>query len=179
MVSRYRSLIITAAAHHRVDPTLVEAVVFKESSDNPWAWRPERRYRWLWDVKLAHPFRRVSSVEAAAKAPPSDFPSLTGNPTQEWAGQQASWGLMQLMGAVGRELGYRGRYLPELCDPRVNIELGCTLLSRLLRWSQGDVEAALAAYNGGKGGNSPGGPLRNQGYADGVLAIREQITPTV
>jgi soluble lytic murein transglycosylase-like protein len=41
----------------------------------------------------------------------------------------------------------------------------------LLRWADGDEERALAAYNGGKGGNSVR-PFRNAAYAAKVLARR-------
>jgi len=71
--------------------------------------------------------------------------------------QRTSWGLMQIMGAVARERGFRG-WLTELCDPAVNLEWGC----RHLRWMVDHnntyglpdyrikPEDLAAAWNGGK-----------------------------
>lgn len=180
---------IAAAAriHGGIDPPLVEAVIEQESSGNPDAWNPEPRYRYFWDVRRDRPFRSVSDVEVAAKFPPKDFPALAGD-DQEWWGQQASWGLMQLMGAVAREHGFKGMYLTRLCsDPALNIDLGCAHLAGHLSWatrlyvgleagrSAAVTRAALAAYNGGRSGNSPAGPLRNRAYADEVLARYRKI----
>lgn len=32
------------------------------------------------------------------------------------------WGVMQVMGGVAREVGFKGSFLTELCDPEVGIE---------------------------------------------------------
>ena len=112
----------------------------------------------------------MTPIIVASKFPPADFRALEGDPDQEWWGQQASWGLMQIMGAVARELGFAGLYLPALCDPALNLTYGCQKLQLELEWAKGDVRAALAAYNGGRAGNAPGGPLRTAAYAEKVLA---------
>ena len=181
---------IAAAAriHGGIDPPLVEAVIDQESAGNPDAWNPEPKYRYFWDVRRGRPFRAVSDAEVAAKFPPKDFRALAGDPDQEWWGQQASWGLMQIMGAVAREHGYRGAYLTRLCsDPALNIDLGCQHLAghfsgatRLYVGLESGraatvTRAALAAYNGGRRGNAPTGALRNHEYADEVLARYRKI----
>ena len=61
-------------------------------------------------------------------------------------------GLMQLMPPTAREvaesLGHR--YHPdELYDPQFSILLGSTYFSRVLKMFDGNVELALAGYNGG------------------------------
>ena len=160
-----------AAIKHQLEIGLVRAVVHVESSGNPWAWNAEPRYRYVWDVRRWAPFRKLRPGEAELSTPPPDFFALAGDPDQEWWGQRASWGPMQVMGAVARERGFRGPYLTELCDPVIGLDYGCRVLSGLLRWASGDTAAALAAYNGGPVGNAPGGPLRNQAYAGKVLAL--------
>lgn len=167
-------LIQSAASKAGLDYRLVAALISVESGFNAYAWNPEPQYRYFWNVKTNAPFRFVTQQESMAEIPPQDFPCLAGDPDQEWWGQQASWGLMQVMGALGRELGYKGPYLPGLCDPALNLSLGCSHLARLLKWANGNVERALAAYNGGKGGNlTP--PYRNQFYADKVLKVKATL----
>jgi soluble lytic murein transglycosylase-like protein len=68
---------------------------------------------------------------------------------QSWAGAR---GLMQLMPATARELaGKIGlEYKHErLSDPAYNVRLGTTYFSQVLRMFDGNVELALAGYNGG------------------------------
>jgi soluble lytic murein transglycosylase-like protein len=168
----YRALIDTTARAHGLDPNLVEAVVLQESSAIPWAWNPEPHYRYLWNVRTQRPFRSLTFAERAMEVPPSDFPCLAGDRDQEWWAQQASWGLMQIMGAVAREHGFGGDYLAQLCDPDVNIPIGCSLLASLLAWSGGDVRKALAGYNGGRGGFDALAPQR---YASKVLKLYDSV----
>lgn len=170
------ALIETTAAVHSLDPAIVRALVQVESSGNPWSWNPEPRYRYFWDVRSNRPFRKVTALELANQVPPADFHGLAGDDDNEWWAQQASWGLMQVMGAVARELGFTGPYLTALCDPRVGLRHGCLKLATDLAWANGDIRAALAAYNGGRAGNAPGGALRNAGYAEKVLSRREVLT---
>jgi hypothetical protein len=101
--------------------------------------------------------------------PPKDFPYLAGDRDQEWWAQQASFGLMQLMGGLARELGFKGAYLTALCDPDLNLQIGCKHLSALLKWADGDVTKALGAYNRREGwlGFGGGQDLRSQGDATG------------
>lgn len=61
-------------------------------------------------------------------------------------------GLMQIMPATGRELGarfYRGFTEARLRNPEVNIELGTYYLRQVIDLLGGNVELALAGYNGG------------------------------
>lgn len=148
------------------DPALVAAVVWQESNGDPWAYNPEPAYRYLWDVKRRRPFRRPTPAELRAKTPPADFQTLAGDPDQEWWAQQASWGLMQVMGAVARERGLRAPYLSILCDPVLNLREGTAILASLIHWSGGEISQALAAYNGGRGGWRAAKP---QAYAQAVL----------
>src|SRR3990167_1613219 len=103
--------IATASAVAQVPADLIEAMVVVESGGNPWAVNAEPKYRYFWDVAKHAPFRLLSSDDIASKIPPPDFRSIAGDRDQEWWCQQVSFGLLQIMGALARELGFRGPYL--------------------------------------------------------------------
>lgn len=170
LVTRWRDTVSAelrgSTCGENVRENLILAIIWQESEGNPWAYNPEPRYRWFWNVKKSEPFRKVSDVEIAAKKPPSDFPCRRGDPDQEWWGQQASWGLMQVMGAAAREQGFSGDYLPETCDPYTNIEFGIKHFWKYaLRSGQESVEKGLLRWNGGG----------NPKYPDEVLAKLAEI----
>lgn len=164
----------TAAKLHALDPTLVAALVKIESRFDPWAWNPEPQYRYLWDVKARAPFRQMTPEEQLSEYPPPDFPCFAGDPDQEFWAQQASWGLMQVMGAIAREEGFIGPYIPALCQPTIGLMAGCSHLARQLTWAGGNVQRALAAYNGGHWKNDKP-PYRNAEYAAKVLGAKELL----
>lgn len=159
MTSAFLSSLVNEAAERAgISVPLVRAIVQVESTWNRFAWNPEPRYRFLWNVELNRPFRVLTEDERTSEVPPADFPTLAGDRDQEWWGQQASWGLMQIMGAVAREGGFTAPYLPELTDPAANLLVGCRHLRGLLQWAAGDVSKAVGAYNAGRGGfASPAG----------------------
>lgn len=166
-----RALIEIAARPLGIDPDLVEAFVLVESSGQPWAWNPEPHYPWLWNVATHRPYR-VTAAEFS-EAPPPDFPCLAGDRDQEWWAQQASWGLLQIMGAVAREHGCDVPFLSQLCDPVTNLSVGCRVLQGLLLWAEGDLAKAAAGYNAGRGGwRAPAG----QQYAAKVLARLAEVS---
>lgn len=160
MRTRYGTEIKTIAETYQLDPDLVEAVVLKESSGNTDAFRFEpdfynRYLKRLPECRGLNP-RRISS----------------------------SYGLMQVMYWVARELGYSKDHPPELLFvPQTGLGWGCRKLQTLIDWANGyqavpesdRLLAALAAYNGGRGGNTPGTVLRNGIYARGVLKILDQL----
>lgn len=149
-----------------IDRALLFGMIEQESGWEPWAWNPEPRYRYFWNVKTKTPFRRVTELEIGSEKPPADFPALFGDRDQEWWGQQASWGLLQVMGAVGRERGFLGPYLPALCDPSVNLFYGTRHFRALLTRYNGDTETALLRWNGGGNPGYPGEVMgRSKNYA--------------
>lgn len=163
MCSAYRTLIWEEATKVGIDPHLVEAIIFVESSDCADAFRFEPKF---WARYLA-------------KLP-------------EWKGSiprrvSSSYGLMQIMFPVAKEMGFVGE--PEtLFLPSVNVKWGCKKLQSLLKWSQSfstvpsdkQLCAAIASYNGGRGGNKPTDePLRNGKYASKVLATMERLKKDV
>lgn len=122
------ALVDDAAKRHGLDFWHLVAQVEKESSGNPRAVRYEHDYRWFY--------------------PPGSLP--TGD---ELDFQRTSWGLLQVMGATARELGYKEPASvwpssPLKDAPAVALDLGCVYLVRQLRrW--GTLHAALSAYNAG------------------------------
>ncbi len=164
-------LLQSTAARHGLSPFLVGAIMRVESEGNPYAWNPEPKYRWFWDVRDNKPFRTLSAVEVDNETPPRDFRALAGDPDQEWWAQQASWGLLQVMGAVARELGYTRKYLTQLTDPEDSLEYGCRKLLQLKgRYHQGHGwEGVIAAYNAGSPRRTTAGQFVNQGYVDKVM----------
>lgn len=172
MDTNLRELIHRIAAAHQLDPLLVEAVVTVESGGDPSAWKPEPVYRYFWNVQTRKPFRMVTQAELASETAPKDFPTLAGSREQEWWAQQASWGLMQVMGAVAREQGYDGPYLPALGRPDIGVEFGCRVLAGHLTWAAGALEKALMAYNGGRATALRRG---NPDYAAKVLKVYTRL----
>jgi len=162
-----------AAEQHRIPLPVLCSLIKIESNWNPWAFNPEPPYRYLWDLRRDRPFRTVTVTERASEYPPTDFSDVFRRYGQgadhEWWGQQMSWGLMQVMGAVARERGFREPYLAKLSDPATNLDFGCRHLRWLLDWSDGNIEQALAAYNGGMAGNYST-PYRNAMYVERVMA---------
>jgi hypothetical protein len=163
-------LIVTFADRFAVPRPIVLAIVEQESTFDPWAWNPEPKYRYLWDVLMSKPFRKLTPAEESSEFPPPDFKAPRGVPADaEWWGQQASWGLMQVMGAVARERGFVGRFLSQLCDPPEGLKYGCIHLAGYLRRYK-DPFPAIEAFNGG-----PGAVGKNAKYAGEVLARLEHF----
>ncbi|MGA8368435.1 MAG: lytic transglycosylase domain-containing protein [Candidatus Acidiferrales bacterium] len=120
----------TIAMRHELDPALVCAVVEQESS---------------WD---SHAIRYEPAFRGRYVSP------LGLEPTEEIA-RSISWGLMQVMGQVARELGFAGNFLSALCDPGIGLETGCTALAAKLDKADGDVSRALTLWNGGANPDYP------------------------
>lgn len=143
------NLVHVTAQRYDLFPHVVLGLIEQESAWNPWAWNPEPRYRWFVNVKTRQPFRRPTDEEIRSEIPPDDFPALAGDRDQEWWAQQASWGLGQIMGAVARERGFDGPYLPAILRPELNVMLLCAHLAHLLSRQEGNLQKALLHYNGG------------------------------
>ena len=137
------------AGLHQLDPRWVLAFIQVESSGDIYAWRTEPTYNYLWDVKQHKPFRKLLPAEVNCEVAPADFYSLAGSRNTEWLGQQASWGPMQVMGAVAREFGFKDHF-PKLCGD-IGVEIGCLLIKRLHRsyFTTHGIEGVAAAYNAG------------------------------
>lgn len=146
-----RDAIQAAAKRHDLDPAIVYGICIQESGLNPFAVRYEPHYRWL---------VRDRSLK------PANCSDVT-----EQTLQRMSLGLMQVMGAVIREQGFRG-WLTECLgdDPeeiKLQLEIGCRHLAKgIQRWG---LEEGIAAYNAGSPRRGADGKLVNQAYVDGVM----------
>lgn len=107
----------------KLDPALVKAICEQESAWKPGASRYEPAFEKRYLKKL-----NLSPADAKLRA--------------------TSFGLMQILGQVARELGYSGP-LEGLYKPSISLRYGCLKLVAALKKSKGDVSAALLAYNGG------------------------------
>lgn len=139
------ALIKSAAVKRSLPWELVYAICQVESSLNPLATRYEPHFRWL-----------VGDNEAMSPSERHD--------------QMTSWGLMQVMGSVARELGHTGP-LPDLLIPSTGLFYGCLHLRRF-RAKYDIWPDVIAAYNAGSPRRVAGsvGPYVNQSYVDKVLA---------
>lgn len=87
--------------------------------------------------------------------------------------QATSWGPMHIMGAVARELGFRGA-LPELFSPEVGVLWACRKLQKLGAKYESDA-AVIAAYNAGTPRLRLDGKFENQDYVDRVLERLQKL----
>lgn len=137
-----------------VDPVLVLAMAEVESGRDPYAVRFEPRWKY-WER-------------------PEVFAKQLGITVQtEKTLQAMSWGLLQVMGAVCRELDY-GDHLTKLIDPVLNIRIAAAKLKQLhTRWQTlGEV---ISAYNQGSPVLGNDGRFQNQDYVDKVLRTYYRI----
>lgn len=149
--TRYWQEIVKVALKHNLDPILIESIVVQESGGNADAFRFDKNY-WNRTLKQNKIYseknpRRVSSY----------------------------YGLMQIFYPVAVERGFPPDLPPELLFvPETALDYGCRQMKMLLEWATDNVEgrlAAVASYSGGRGGNTPGTPLRNASYARNVQTI--------
>ena len=156
-----------AARRFGLDPVLAAAIVMQESNGWSDAFRPEPGWKWFWDVKNNKPFRRLYQSEVGALHAPEDFHSLMGTSDQEWLLQRSNFGLMQIMGAVARELGFKAPYLSALFDPFEGLQWGCMKLGQLTSQC---AAGAISAYNCGH-------PEPGNSYEQSVLNWRARLQP--
>lgn len=154
----YKHMIALAALNHGLEPAVVAGLIWQESEFCANAYRFEPNF-WNRYLKPQEKFRHLNPARVSS-----------------------SYGLMQIMYPIVLEdkLKENDTWAPEaLFDPELNLLTGCAWLKGLIDWAskrtadpQLALEAALASYNGGRGGNDPSkdSPLRNGRYAREVLA---------
>ncbi|MGQ0621335.1 MAG: transglycosylase SLT domain-containing protein [Panacagrimonas sp.] len=165
---RTSGYITAVAPKYELPIELVTAICQVESGCNRFAVRTEPAYPYLWDVIRHQPFR-LSHLTASQRVPPDLFQAPPGSSRMtEWLGQQSSWGLMQVMGAVAREYGYKG-HLPGLCDPLQGLHYGCKHLARLRDrfYNAHGWRGVAAAYNAGTP-RVVGKDFENQAYVNKI-----------
>ena len=125
-----------------VDPNLLLAMIYQESGGDEAALRYEVAWRYFWNPKASGGlYDKGLSVEANR----SHAWNVLGS--TEFHSQSFSWGLLQVMGSVARELGLKG-YLAKICDPTVGLKMGLLHMQKKMKQAKGDVHKALEFYNG-------------------------------
>lgn len=114
-----------------IDLALILAVITVESNFDTFA----HRYEPQW-----HYYQTDTQISAFAHS--NGISVLT-----ERIDEATSFGLMQIMGSVARELGFLDK-LPELFLPERGLRYGCLKLSQLLK-KYPDQSDAISAYNQG------------------------------
>lgn len=142
------------ATKNDLDPKLVQAICHIESNMNPWAARFEPKWRYFFKITE---FSKQNKITFET----------------EKIQQATSWGLLQIVGSVSREVGYSGP-LTKLCDPEIGLQYGCLKLKDLIVKYE-KIEEAIASYNAG----SPrykDEEFVNQIYVDKVFGKLRDIT---
>jgi soluble lytic murein transglycosylase-like protein len=141
------------ASEMGVDQDLAVAICGQESNYNSSVVRYEANWSYLCDVEK--------------------FSKLLGISFQsEFQLQKFSWGPMQVMGSVARELGYYG-HLTELITPQNGLYYGVRKLSVLSMKYSNQLDV-IASYNGGSP-SKVGGEYRNKNYVDSVKKRLERL----
>lgn len=119
----------SVAQAHGLDDALVCAIVEQESGWNPNATRYEPAFYQRYILPM-----NLDELEST--------------------GRSTSWGLMQVMGEVARELHFTGAFA-ELLNPSTGLEYGCIHFANKLKQAGGDKYGALLRWNGGGNKNYP------------------------
>lgn len=135
------------AKQESLDTILIQAIAIKESGLNPVAMRYEPHWQYL--VK------------------PADYAKTLGiTEDTEINLQKFSYGVMQTMGSVARELGYR-HMLSGLLEPSVSIEYGIRKILQI-KTKYSKLEDIISAYNAGSC-HCIHGIYSNQSYVKDVM----------
>ena len=137
---------------YRLDPLLIRAIIETESDYNPMAFRFEPNFRWLYSDK--------------------ELAGILGcNRDTMRAIQSVSYGLMQVMGSVCYEYGFR-EWPGHLFNVDLNIRYGCQHVKNLMmRKKLTEAEEIYDAYNSGRADPNDG----NQGNVRRFMKIHERI----
>jgi soluble lytic murein transglycosylase-like protein len=135
------------ALKYGINPKIVYGVCMQESRLNPLAARHEKNYMWVFNPALVKP--SGCSLDT------------------EFAMQRTSFGVMQVMGAVFREMGFVG-WLTEIPgNIEIQLDYGCKFLAQKIK--KYGLQEGILAYNAGSPRKDPTGNYVNQYYFDGVL----------
>jgi soluble lytic murein transglycosylase-like protein len=137
-----------------VSTDLVMAIIMTESAGNTFAVRYEPGWKYFvepnnWALKLRITYDTERILQAC------------------------SWGLMQIMGSVAREMLFDGE-LPKLCQEDVGLTFGVRKLKTLVK-KYPKTNDVIAAYNAGTPRIKPDGKYANQVYVDKVNAYLNML----
>ncbi len=133
-------IVIKKATDYKIEPCLVAAVTFTESSGISNVSKIEPGWKY---------FTTISGVPCKENEVRGEDPNDEIAAAREVSDQRTSWGLMQVMGAVARQYGYRGD-LRDLFIPETGLDYGCRHLKNFLK--RYDIIDSISAYNAGGGG---------------------------
>jgi len=132
----------------KIDAKLVYAIAMAESALDPNTARFEPGWKYWYKI--------------------DDFSkSLRITRDTEKVFQATSWGLMQVMGTVARELGFN-KHLTELTKPNYNVAIGVRKLQELFN-KYDKLEDVISSYNQGYPRKNEDGEYRNKYYVNTVL----------
>ncbi len=141
------TLVRDTAKKFEIEPEMLDAIVTKESTYDPYAMQYEPDFIWL----------STPSKFAAANKTSVEF---------ETELQKTSLGLCQIMGGTARDAGHKG-HLVRLFEPKANLTISCQHIRRLQkRYSK--LEDIISAYNAGSV-RMKDNQYSNQDYVDSVL----------
>lgn len=147
------------SSQFKIDHILLSALVLQESGGDSWASRFER-LTWQKRERFVNPSFYAEKLHISQDT--------------EEVFQCTSWGPMQLMGFVAREVGYDGQ-LNRLSIPEVGLSWSAKKLDRILAKYM-ETPDVIAAWNHGHAEKLPNGEYSNQKYVDSVLLYMELIT---
>jgi soluble lytic murein transglycosylase-like protein len=149
------NLIYSKAIDAGLEPFIVAAIVYRESSGFVYAVKFEPKFKYIHRAEHFAKYQRIT-VETEVNL------------------QKHSFGLMQVMGGTARWRGFNGA-LPALYKPENNLYWGCYHLSRLKdKWPE--KKDYISAYNQGSPRIDPKtGEYCNQEYVDYVLKKYEEL----
>lgn len=143
-------VLVSEARANLIDPNLCIAIATVESSWEPFAVRYEPNWKYFYKIELFAKKNRITEQT-------------------EQVLQACSWGLMQVMGSVARELGF-SQPLQQLCGPAYGVEYGCKKLLELKKLYHSELDV-ISAYNQGSPVKLPNGDYKNQHYVDKVREL--------
>lgn len=148
------ALIKRIALEKRIDAKLIAAIIIVESGGNQFAQQYQPNFHYFYNL------------ETSARIAGHTY--LT-----ERVGQATSHGLMQIMGATARNLGFEGPF-GRLYDPEINLRLGSNYINQLQKKYESEADV-ISAYNMGTPRKDQTGLYLNQYYVDRILKEKKGL----
>lgn len=139
-ITRWVPVVRDVVNADEIRTSLVLAMLWKESSGDPYAQRYEPYYQYFC-TKNGVPLYRKSMNWQQNRAT-----ALATLGPLEFHMQSTSHGLMQIMGAVARERGLEG-WIAQLYDPKASVRIGVSHLKVKIK-EAGSLHGGIERYNG-------------------------------
>ena len=150
---RIISLIKKYAEKHGLTPDIVYGVIMQESNGDQFSVRYEKNYKWLEDPEKHKPI--ICSLDT------------------EIMFQKTSFGLMQMMGGVFRELGFRGWLSKAMIEPCIQLDYGCKFLAnKIVKYG---FMGGICSYNSGSPRLNGQNQYLNIDYYSQVISYSHQF----